>query len=95
MPVDKEEWEAGRTWETMEGKIVKFLKENRDKGFTQAEIFNGLGGYHRTGTGWDILGSWAVMMSIGTALENLVKGGVVRAKIIKKDIGEDTYYRIA
>jgi hypothetical protein len=50
MPVGKDEWNAGRKWETIEARILAFLKTNRDKGFSADEIHNGLG--YKTGSGF-------------------------------------------
>jgi len=94
MPVGKDEWNAGRKWETLQVRILAFLKTNRDKGFTADEIHNGLG--YKTESGfWDILAKIANILSIQNALETLVKEGSVKAKTVKETIGEVTYYMVA
>ena len=92
MPVDKDEWDAGRKWETLEARILTFLENNPDKGFTANEIYQGLG--YRYGTDfWGFIGGVAMLSTIQNALETLVKEGSVKAKIVKQKIGEETYYR--
>jgi len=95
MPVGKDEWNAGRKWETVQVRILAFLKTNRDKGFTADEIHNGLG--YKTGSGfWGIMAKIADILIIQNALEALVKEGSIRAKkIVKETVGESTYYMVA
>ena len=42
MPISNEEWDSGRTADTLEGQILKFLKGNM-KPFSLGEIISGLG----------------------------------------------------
>jgi len=94
MPVGKDEWNAGRKWETLQVRILAFLKTNRDKGFSADEIYNGLG--YKMGSGfWDILAKIANMLTIQNALDALVKEGSVKAKIVKETVGEITYFMVA
>ena len=94
MPVGKDEWNAGRKWETIQVRIIALLKTHRDKGFTAEEIHNGLG--YKTGPGfWEILAKIANMVLIQNALETLVKEESVKAKIVKETVGEVTYYMVA
>jgi len=94
MPVGKDEWNAGRKWESIQARILAFLKTNRDKGFTADEIHNGLG--FKTGSGfWEIMAKIANMLTIQNALEALVKEGSVKAKIVKETVDEFTYYMVA
>lgn len=94
MPVDKNEWDAGRKWETLEARILVYLRSNRGQGFTIGEIYSSLG--YRSIRPLDdplgfILGAgmvWVIQNALGT----LVKEGSVKAKIVKQHIGEDTYY---
>jgi len=94
MPVGKDEWNAGRKWETLQVRILAFLKTNRDKGFDANEIYTGLG-YKRGRSFWDILAEIANLLTIQNALETLVKEGSVKAKTVKETIGEVTYYMVA
>ena len=91
MPVDKDEWDAGRKWETLEAQILTFLQNNRGKGFKITEIYHGLG--YRTGADFlGLIGGVAMFSAIQDTLKTLVKEGSVKAKIVKETIGEDTYY---
>ena len=95
MPVSKDEWTAGIRWETLQLRILTFLKTNRDKGFNDNEIYHGLG-YTTSKDFWDILAKIANLLAINNALEALVKEGSVKAKIIKEPvIGDITYYMVA
>jgi hypothetical protein len=94
MPINKDEWNKGRKLETIEVRIIRFLKSNRDKGFSAEEIHNALG--YKTGPGfWDILAKIANMLIVQNALDLLVKEGSIKAKIVKEAIGEVTYYMVA
>ena len=94
IPVGKDEWNAGRKWETLEVRVLAFLNTNRDKGFSTDEIHDGLG--YKSGSGfWDILARIANILTIQNALETLVKAGSVKAKIVKETVGEITYYMVA
>ena len=94
MPVGKDKWNAGRKWETIQARILAFLKTNRDKGFSNNEIYAGLG--YKTGKSfWDILAEIANILTIQNALETLVKEGSIKAKIVKETVGEVTYYMVA
>lgn len=94
MPVDKDEWDAGRKGETLEARILTYLRNNRDKGFTYREIFSGLGyrGARPQDDFWGFVYGVALISTIQHALETLVKQGSVKAKIVKEKIGEGTYY---
>ena len=94
MPVGKDKWNAGRKWETMQVRILAFLKTNRDKGFSDDEIYRGLG-YKKGKSFWFILAEIANLLIINNALETLVKDGSVKAKIVKETVGEITYYMVA
>jgi len=94
MPIGKDEWDAGRKWETLEARILLFLRNNASKAFTANDIYRGLG-YRYGSDFWGFIGGVAALWAIGKALETLVKEGSIQAKIIKQDIGEETYYMAA
>ena len=94
MPVSQDKWNSGRTWNTLQVRILTFLKDNRDNGFSDEEIYHGLG-YKTSKDFWDILAKIANLLAINNALETLVKEGSIKAKIIKETIGEITYYMVA
>jgi len=93
MPVSIDKWNAGRTWEPLQVRILTFLKDNQDKGFSDEEIYHGLG-YKTSKDFWDILAKIANLLAINNALETLVKEGSIKAKIVKETVGEITYYMI-
>lgn len=92
MPVDKNEWNAGRKWETLEEQILFFLRNNRDKGFTSTDIFHSLGYKVNLENILTFIGSVVSIYSVNEALKTLLKEGTVQAKIVKQQIGEETYY---
>lgn len=94
MPVSKDKWNTGRTWETLQLRILNFLKDNRDSGFSDEEIYNGLG-YKTTKDFWDVMAKIANLLAINNALEILVKEGSIKAKTVKEKVGEITYYMVA
>jgi hypothetical protein len=92
LPIDEEEWKQGRTWETTESQVELFLKSNTGKAFTQFEIASGLGRMPQIRDLWSFVAGYASLWTIENALQNLIKEGKVKAKVVKKEIGEDTYY---
>ena len=94
MPVGKDKWNAGRTWDTLQLRILTFLKANRDEGFSDEEIYHGLG-YKTTSDFWEIMAKIANLLAIDNALETLVKEGSVKAKTVKETVGDITYYMVA
>lgn len=95
MPISKDEWSAGRTWETREAQILTFLKQNQAKAFTVSDIASSIGQWTGRTDFWGFLGNVAALWGVQNALENLVKEGTVKAKIVKKQIEEETYYMIS
>ena len=94
MPIDRSEWEKGRTAERLESQIEAFLASNRGNAFTESEIVSGLYTLKYESLP-DIIVAIAVSIAVSKALETLVKEGRVREKSIKERIGENTYYMIA
>lgn len=43
MLINKTEWDAGRTYETLEARVLSYMRKNRDKAFTVSEIVYGVG----------------------------------------------------
>jgi predicted AAA+ superfamily ATPase len=87
MPLSNEEWDSGRTADTLEGRILKFLKINM-KPFSLGEIINGLG-YSNDLNVKNIVETFAIQ----NALDKLVKEGNVTARTIKQQIEEQVYYK--
>ena len=87
MPISNEEWDSGRTSDTLEGQVLKFLKENM-KAVSFWEIVSGLG-YGNELSVKNIIANFAIQ----NALNSLVKEGNVTARTIKQPIGELIYYK--
>lgn len=95
MPIGKDEWEQGRGWDTMEGQIILFLRNNKASAYTLTEITNALGNVPPSGGIWTIVGGILSTMGFQFALENLQKEGKVRAKKVKTKSGDEVYYMAA
>ena len=94
MPVGKYKWNAGRKRDLTQVRILAFLNANQDKGFSDNEIYAGLG--YKTGKSFRlILAEKANLLTIHNALDVLVKEGIIKAKIVKETVGEITYYMVA
>ena len=93
MPASRDEWDTGRTWTTLEAQILAFLRQNKEQGFKVSEIMNGLGIQGNIKDFPSLLGGIFSAWAVNSALEKLIEEGTVEAKIIKDEIGEDTYYR--
>lgn len=93
MPISNEEWDAGRTSETLEGQILNFLNKNSEKAFNLIEIILGLGYGTNIKDIWSFLGGMAQYWVFQNAIEQLVKEGKVTAKIIEEANKKDTYYK--
>jgi len=92
MPKSKDEFEAGRSWDTIEAQIQLFLRNNWDKAFNISEIAQGLGYQVGIKDFWSFIGGVASYWVIQNALDTLVKEGKVKAKRIKERVGEEIYY---
>jgi hypothetical protein len=84
----------GRTAKIIESRIESFLSANRNKAFTEQEIVHNLYILKRESFGDFILGMLNYY-AVGEALKTLIKEGRVKAKVVKKPIGEETCYTIA
>lgn len=87
IPISNEEWDSGRTADTLESQILKFLKGNM-KPFALGEIVSGLG-YSNDLNVKNLVASFTIQ----NALDKLVKEGNVTARTIKQQIGEQVYYK--
>ena len=91
VPISKEEWDEGRTVETLESRILSFLREKR-QGYTLAEIIDAVGYRVEIKDFWGFIGHAAASFSVNSALETLMKEGSVEAKVVKTRRGEETNY---
>lgn len=87
MPISNEEWNNGRTADSLKGQILAFLKGHQ-KPFTVSEIFSGLG-YSNDLNLKNLIAGLTIQME----LEDLVKEGTVEAKTIKQPTGVQVYYK--
>jgi hypothetical protein len=92
LSISNEEWNAGRTRETLEAHILTFLRQNQ-RAFDIIGIMNGLGYNTEIKDFGGLFSGLAGYWIIQNALEKLVREGTVRAKIIKQPIGEQTFYK--
>ena len=92
MPIKKDEWDRGRKWDTTEERILTFLRNNRNTGFTSSEIVEGIGYRARVSDFGSFIGAAAAFWLINDALNTLIKEGTVEAKIVQEAVGEETYY---
>ncbi|MGD8544928.1 MAG: hypothetical protein PVH12_02030 [Candidatus Bathyarchaeota archaeon] len=93
MPIGKEEWNAGRNWESLEARVLTFLKRNQDKAFNVLEITQGIGYKAKWEDFLGLINSVSSLWKVQNAIETLVDEGIVKAKVIKIAGGEDTYYK--
>jgi len=92
MPIEKAEWEDGRRSDTLKGKIMIFLRENKGQAFTQVEIAKAVGHKIDVSDLWTLIGSIANSSIINSALEGLIEEGKVEVRIIDTPSGDQTYY---
>ncbi len=83
MPVNKEEFEAGRLHSKVEDEIVSFLKERKEGAFTSQEIMGGMH-YHTDFTTPEIakMSTFAIA-DFTTLLHDLVRRGKIRMKVVR------------
>lgn len=92
MSLSNEEWNEGRTRETLEAQILAFLRQN-SKPFNFNGIVYGLGyGIEIKDFGSFVSGVARIWL-FQNAIERLIREGKITARIIKQSIGEETYYK--
>jgi len=94
LPITREEWDKGRTQDTLESLIESFLKDNSATAFTTGEIVSALHPMKYESLG-DWLGAFSSFYGVNRALENLVKEAKIKSQVVKKPHGTETYYMIA
>jgi hypothetical protein len=92
MPIKKEEFESGRSWDTLEGQILSYLRANRSSAFTLSDILNALGHTPQIKDFGGLIGFVTGSWMFQNALDSLMKEGSVRAKRVKTLSGEQIYY---
>ena len=92
MPISNNEWDVGRTNNTLEARIIKFLKEN-NKPFTALEIMSGLGYNKNVKDFGTLLHGVLDMVTVQNAIDKLVREKSVESRVIQQPNGTDTYYK--
>jgi len=92
MPISEVEFNAGRTWDTVEGQILSYLKANRNLAFTLSEILFSIGHGTAASDFLSLMGNIASLLLLQGVMEKLVKEGSIKAKIVKTKTGEQTFY---
>jgi hypothetical protein len=99
LPIDRSEWEQGTEPATTEAQILTFLKSQPGRAFSLSEIIDGVRGLGR------LFHGALVRMFLGElpeklyeelyfrrALENLVREGEVKARVLNEPLGNSIYY---
>jgi len=92
MAISNEEWNAGRTLDTIEGRILAILKITQ-KPINIGGIVSGLGYNVKIKDLGSFISGVAGYWIVQNALNKLVKEGTVEARTIKQPIGEQVYYK--
>ena len=89
MPIDNDEWNAGKVY-PVEDRIMTFLnkKDNVNRAFNLISIMDGLG-YLVTKEPI----SYDLAIQVRKALDELVEAKKIERKKIKETIGEEPYYK--
>jgi len=87
MPIDKEEFQGGKSRSNLEDDIVLFLNERGEKAFTSQEIMGGVEHFHTDFTSPEIAQMSTFAIADFTALlYDLVRKGKLTMKAIKGQI---------
>lgn len=83
MPVNKEEFEAGKLHSKVEEEIISFLKERKGGAFTSQEIMEGIR-YHTDFSTPEVAKMSAFAIAdFSSLLYDLVKRGTIRMKVVR------------
>jgi len=84
MPIEKEEFQEGKTRSKLEGDIILFLKERGEKAFTSQEIMGGMEYFHTDFSSPEIaqMSTFAIA-DFTTLLYELMNKGKITTKTIK------------
>ena len=84
MPIEKEEFQGGKSLSKLEEDIVLFLNERGEKAFTSQEIMGGIEHFHVDFTNSDIAQMSAFAIAdLSAMLYDLVTKGKITMKIVK------------
>src|SRR4030042_6869376 len=92
MSISNEEWNAGRTLDTIETRILTVLKLCQTP-LNIDGIANGLGCNMKIKDLGSFIGGFAAYLVVQNALDKLVKEGKAEARTIKQRFGEQIYYQ--
>jgi len=92
MPIEKAEFDTGRSWDSLETQILSYLRTNRSIAFTVTEILYALGYQTEIKDFGGLIGFVAGSWMIQNAMDSLMKEGNVIAKRVKTASGEQIYY---
>ena len=92
MPIDKDEWEKGRTSPTLEFRILDFLRSNPDKAFICREIADALFGPITELDVGIVTAHFLGLWRISDGLKRLTDDGQVSAREIEEGIRTETYF---
>jgi len=91
MPISREEFEKGRTQDTIKARIEKLLEDGR--AYTVTEIENYLFG--KPHDFWDaVLKGLINTFVVRQALEELMREGIVEAREVETRTGKEIYYAL-
>jgi hypothetical protein len=92
MPISNEEWNAGRSRDTLESQVLSLLKQNQNA-LTLIEAMSGLGYNTNIKDFGGLILGFGSMMVIQNALDKLIKEVTVTARAIKTPYGQQIYYK--
>ena len=94
MSVDSDEWNDGRTRGTLESRVRRLFQKNPDTGFNTSGIVDGVLGDAPMDSLGTFTRNFSTYYTINNILDRFCKEGLIEAKIIQKQAGSDTYYRL-
>jgi len=84
MPIEKEEFQGGRSISELEGDVVLFLNERGEKAFSSQEIMDGLAHFQLDFSNSDLAQMSAFAIAdLSAMLHDLVTKGKITMKIVK------------
>lgn len=94
MPINKDQWNSGRTADTNEARVENFLKANRGQAFTSSEIAAGVFDLRRVHNIGEFVSNLGSLHLTNDALKTLLTEGRIRAREIQRRYGSETYYSV-
>jgi hypothetical protein len=94
MPINKDEWNSGRTADTSEARVENFLKANKGQAFTPSEIAASVFGLRQINSIGEFISNFGSLYLANDALKTLLKDGRIQAREIRRQFGSETYYSV-